>query len=139
MIKELTIDDNDRFLYLGNLIKENFAKTNNLGKILNSETENVYGYYVDNLLIGFIYISITVEAIDIVDIVVDESNRRKGIASLLINYVVDNHKDINKIFLEVNENNIPAIRSYEKNGFEVISTRKKYYGNDSALVMKRDV
>ena len=139
MIKELSINDIDKFLYLGSLIKSDFSKTNDLNKIVNSDNEMVYGYFINDELVGFIYITKTIDSIDIVDIVVDEKNRRKGIASLLINYVVDNNKDINNIFLEVNEHNAGAIKTYKRNGFEIISRRKKYYGNDDAIVMKRDV
>ncbi len=139
MIRELNINDIDKFLYLGNLIKSDFSKTNDLKKIIDSDSEEVYGYFINDELVGFIYITKTIDSIDIVDIVVDEKNRRKGIASLLINYVVDNNKDINSIFLEVNEHNVGAIETYKKNGFETISIRKKYYGNDDAIVMKRDV
>ncbi len=139
MIKELSINDIDKFLYLGSLIKSDFSKTNDLNKIVNSDNEKVYGYFINDELVGFIYVTKTIDSIDIVDIVVDEKNRRKGIASLLINYVVDNNKDINSIFLEVNEHNVGAIETYKKNGFETISIRKKYYGNDDAIVMKRDV
>jgi ribosomal-protein-alanine N-acetyltransferase len=139
MIRELNINDIDKFLYLGNLIKSDFSKTNDLKKIIDSDSEEVYGYFINDELVGFIYITKTIDSIDIVDIVVDEKNRRKGIASLLINYVVDNNKDINSIFLEVNEHNEGAIKTYNKNGFETVSIRKKYYGNDDAIVMKRDV
>ncbi len=139
MIKELSINDIDKFLYLGSLIKSDFSKTNDLNKIVKSDNEKVYGYFINDELVGFIYVTKTIDSIDIVDIVVDEKNRRKGIASLLINYVVDNNKDINSIFLEVNEHNVGAIETYKKNGFEIISIRKKYYGNDDAMVMKRDV
>ena len=139
MIRELNINDKDKFLCLGSLIKSDFSKTNDLNKILDSSSEEVYGYFMEDELVGFIYISKTVDSIDIIDIVVDEKVRRKGIASLLIDYVVNNNKDINKIFLEVNEHNDPAIETYKKNGFETISVRKKYYGDDDAIVMKRDV
>jgi len=139
MIKELSINDIDKFLYLGSLIKSDFSKTNDLKRIIESDNEMIYGYFINDELVGFIYITKTIDSIDIVDIVVDEKNRRKGIASLLINYVVDNNKDINSIFLEVNEHNEGAIETYKKNGFETISIRKKYYGNDDAIVMKRDV
>ena len=41
--------------------------------------------------------------------------------------------------LEVNEHNKEAINLYKKNGFVEINRREKYYGNDDALIMKRDV
>ena len=139
MIKELTIKDKNRFIELGSLIKSDFNKTNDLEKIINSDSEDVIGYYDNNLLVAFIYYSKSFETIDIVDIVVDENYRRRGIASELINYLVNKYEDINSIFLEVNEKNESAIKTYEKNGFVLINRRNKYYGEDDALIMKRDV
>ena len=139
MIKEIGLEDKYSFLYLGSLIKSDFEKTNDLEKILESTSEKIYGYYQGDLLIGFIYISKSFENVDIIDIVVDGEYRRKGIASAMISFIVDNYKDINSIFLEVNENNIAAIETYRKNNFEVINVRNNYYGSDAAIVMKRDV
>ena len=139
MIKELTIQDNEKFLYLGGLIKSGFGKTNDLSKILESENEYIVGHYEGDKLVGFLYYSKSFDTIDIIDVVVDEEFRRRGIATGLIRYVVNNYGDINTVFLEVNEKNKAAIEAYEKNGFEVISRRKKYYGKDDALIMKRDV
>ena len=46
---------------------------------------------------------------------------------------------LNKITLEVNENNKIAINFYKKNNFYEINCRRNYYGDDSAIIMKRDV
>ncbi len=42
------------------------------------------------------------------------------------------------MFLEVNENNIPAIKLYQKLHFEVIYTRKHYYQDEDAYIMRYD-
>ena len=139
MIKELTIEDKNRFLYLGSLIKSGFGNTNDLRRILESESQYIVGYYENDKLVGFLYYSKSFDTIDIIDIVVDEPCRGRGIATELIKHVVNSYGDINTLFLEVNEKNKSAIRAYEKNGFQVISRRKKYYGRDDALIMKRDV
>ena len=76
---------------------------------------------------------------DIVNIVVDREVRKQGIATKLINYVIDLFDDIDNVMLEVNENNIPAISLYKKNKFEIINKRNNYYGSDAALIMKRVV
>ena len=57
MIKELTIDDKDRFLYLGSLIKADFSKTNDLEKIVESDSEHVIGFYLEEGMVAFIYYS----------------------------------------------------------------------------------
>ena len=41
------------------------------------------------------------------------------------------------ITLEVRESNLPAIKLYEKFGFEIVNTRKKYYGEENAYLMGR--
>ena len=48
-------------------------------------------------------------------------------------------KGVKTLFLEVNENNAPAIKTYEKFGFSVYNTRKNYYKGASALCMKMDL
>ena len=39
--------------------------------------------------------------------------------------------------LEVNENNLEAIRLYSKLGFNEISVRERYYGSDTAIIMEK--
>ncbi len=139
MVNKITLKDVGRFYSLGELVNSKFKNLYNLDNILNSEYDYLLGYYDDNLLNGFIHFSKMYETVDIVNIVVDESIRKKGIASKLISEVVNYFSDVTYIMLEVNENNIPAINLYKKNNFYVINRRKNYYGNEDALIMKRDV
>ena len=46
-------------------------------------------------------------------------------------------EEYSRIMLEVNENNNPAIRLYNKLGFKEISLRERYYGEDTALIMEK--
>ena len=65
--------------------------------------------------------------------------RNIGIASQLLTEVIRYCKNLNlkSIYLEVNENNFPAIHLYEKYGFKRIGLRKKYYNNtDNAILME---
>ena len=49
----------------------------------------------------------------------------------------NNLNDVSNITLEVNINNISAIKLYEKNGFKVVSKRENYYnGVDGYLMLK---
>ena len=79
------------------------------------------------------------ENIDIVNIVVDKDYRRKGIGNSLLKYIINLFDDVTGIMLEVNEHNESAINLYSVNNFKVINRRKKYYGNDDALIMRREV
>lgn len=139
MIKEVVLEDKEKYFELGSLINTNFAKLYNLEDILKDKYDKVYGYYEDTKLVGFIHIKVLYETIEIINIVVMPNYRRRGIASMLIEYIISNINDVKEILLEVNENNKSAISVYNKNGFKVISERKRYYNYDTALVMKRDV
>lgn len=57
--------------------------------------------------------------------------RRKGEGVQLLNQMFEyaRKNNVQKIFLDVAENNIPAIKLYEKMGFEFSHRRKGYYQN----------
>jgi ribosomal-protein-alanine N-acetyltransferase len=98
--------------------------------------------YIDNQnVLGFLIIEETVDESNVILLYVDKNNRRKKIASYLMDYFIseiDNSKP--RILLEVSENNNAAIYLYDKFGFKVINVRKKYYSDGSnALVMERMV
>ncbi len=139
MVDKIVLDELDRFNELGIQVNSNFVNLFSLNDILNSEFDYVYGYYLDSKLVGFIHLNKMYENIDIVNIVVDKDYRRKGIGNSLLKYVINLFDDVTGIMLEVNEHNESAINLYSVNNFKVINRRKKYYGNDDALIMKRDV
>lgn len=139
MVSNVLIDDLKRFNELGSVINSNFSNLFNLKALIDSSYDYVYGYYDENDLVGFIHITKLYETMDIVNIVVEEKFRNRGIGNLLIDYVIKLFDDIESIMLEVNENNNVAISLYEKNGFKIINKRNNYYGADAALIMKRVV
>lgn len=77
---------------------------------------------------------------DITSVAVSDKYRRKGLATELISeferLLPDDTEDI---FLEVRESNTPAVKLYEKNGFEKLSVRKNFYScpRENAVVMKK--
>lgn len=79
---------------------------------------------------------------DITSVAVDENFRRKGLAQKLISEFIKNlPENTDNVFLEVRENNIPAINLYEKCGFEKLSLRKNFYSNphENAVVMVKNL
>ena len=53
--------------------------------------------------------------------------RKRGIASQLLEKIIDACCDEERIILEVRESNIPAICLYEKYGFVKVGIRKNFY------------
>lgn len=96
-------------------------------------------YIIDDHIVGYIQYALYFERAELEYICVDNSYKRKKVASLLMKHMFNDCKKrgcIN-ITLEVNENNIPAILLYKKFNFEQVAIRKKYYKDADALLMER--
>ena len=91
--------------------------------------------------IGLLVFNIIIDEAEIEAIYVIPEERKKGFSKALIDYLIEEciNKKCAKIFLEVNENNDVAISLYKRYGFKIISIRKKYYGNDDALIMCKEL
>ncbi len=139
MISSVTLEYNDSFKDLGLLVNSNFNNVYKLEELTDSIYDFIFGYFINNQLVGFIHVNKLYETMDVVNIVINPDYRNKGIATSLLNYSINYFDDINSVMLEVNENNVAAISLYKKNNFIVINKRNNYYGSDAALIMKRDV
>lgn len=137
MINSLSIKDEEIFLRLGTLLHSNFSNLYDLKSILNSSIHYLYGYYINNELVGFIHFIKSYETLDLLDLVVDERFRNQGVASSLLEYSFLQISNINRILLEVKESNKEAYNLYKKFGFNEIYIRKKYYGSENAIVMEK--
>lgn len=137
MIRSARVEDIPNISNLGNYLNYNFKKTYNLNSYI---TDKNYIILVneDERINGFIIIYKNIDYFEVEAIAVELNNREKGIASNLLNYFLDNYTQKNtSIILEVAVNNEKAVRLYTKFGFKIIHTRKKYYNQIDAYVMKK--
>ena len=122
------IDDNsDEFNYFIKIgwnkknIENQFSKDNNYS----------LGYYeADNLagvLIGDIIKNDKDYDLELHILFVSKDQRRKKIATKLLNYVETNIIKFSQIFIEVAEDNLGAISFYKKNNFVFLNFRHNYY------------
>ena len=97
-------------------------------------------------IIGFSVSRMAADEAEILSIAVAESHRGRGLSSnLLLTHL--GHlagRGVRTVFLEVEENNQPARRLYERAGFTVVGRRERYYPQDggeplNALLMRRDL
>ena len=101
-----------------------------------SDTDSVYNYYDGEKVLGYLEIRLVDGVVDIMNLFVNEEDRRKGIATSLMEEMINN-ENYSRIMLEVNENNNEAMRLYSKLGFKEISLRERYYGEDTAIIMEK--
>ena len=134
MLNKCSLNDINRIKELGKLINNNFDKLNNIEDIINNN--EIIGYYIDNVLIGFIIYKKLYDVTELLYIVVDKIYRNKDIGSLLMEYLI---KISERILLEVRCDNNNAIKLYKKYNFKIINIRKKYYDNMDAYVMELKV
>jgi len=137
MIRTCNSKDYEQIYELGNILHDEYKKLYNLEELCRKEYFHLLVFEENNSIIGFINYTYLDNVIDIVDIVVKEDKRRNKVASQLLNRMISSSKPGDKILLEVNVNNIPALSLYKKFGFEIIHTRKKYYKDEDAYLMER--
>lgn len=101
-----------------------------------NDLDKVYNYYDGEIVLGYLEIRNLDGIVDIMNVYTSPEYRRKGIATSLFNYMFE-HENYTRILLEVNENNNEAIRLYSKLGFNEISMRERYYGEDTAIIMEK--
>lgn len=101
----------------------------------------VYIYTENNSILGLIHINDIYDRYEINNIYVLEEYRNRGIASKLLEKIIEDGKSNNiiNITLEVRENNINAIKLYKKYNFEEKAIRKGYYNGINGLLMEKEM
>lgn len=98
---------------------------------------------LDNSVIGYICIDQVLDEAHILNLAVDPRYRNMGIATALVDYIVEELKlrACKFVYLEVRASNHTALRLYKNFGFEVAGIRKKYYifPDEDAVIMKLEV
>lgn len=102
--------------------------------LLNDNSYHIQIIEEKGTVIGFIIIKLLYEnLIDIYSIAIKKEYQNRGYGYKLLSRVLKNfHKY--KITLEVSEDNV-AKKLYLKCGFKIDSVRKRYYGNNDAILM----
>jgi len=92
----------------------------------------------DNTAVAFASYVVADDA-ELVFVVTDTAHKRKGYGESLL---AESIKQLGlPCVLEVRESNTPAIKLYEKLGFEFLGARKNFYSNpkENALIYKLDL
>ena len=100
-----------------------------------------YIYEEDNNIFGYVVIDIIYERMEIVDIFVEPLKRNRKIGTNMLKYIIDlaRSKNISNITLEVNMNNVFAIKLYQNLGFKKVAMRKSYYEGIDGILMELEL
>ncbi len=109
------------------IFKEELANTNSMYLVLKYENE----------IVSFGGIKIILDEADIMNIVTKKDKRNQGFAKFLLNELITIAEEQNckTITLEVDENNLPAIKLYTDFEFKEVGKRKNYYKNGNTAIL----
>ena len=98
-------------------------------------------YVGNNKILGYITYLDIYDRFEISNIYVLREFRGNGIASKMLQFVIDEglNKKINNITLEVNSKNTSAIALYHKYGFKEVAIRSGYYSGTDGILMEKEM
>jgi ribosomal-protein-alanine N-acetyltransferase len=98
----------------------------------------------DGKILGYIGMAFALDEGEITQVVVAEAYRRRGLGEQLLDAIKQEalRRDIHSLVLEVRVSNAPAIRLYEKKGFENQGIRRGFYDapkEDAYIYMMKEL
>ncbi len=130
-IKRMTYDDIEAVLRIEN---ESFSDSWNRESFehsINAEYDYPIAAEYEGETAGYAILRSSIDTADIIRIAVDKKNRRRGIASGLMEALLEYgySTGVKKYMIEVRRHNYAAICLYEGFGFEIFGIRENYYSN----------
>lgn len=128
MFIELTKDNLD-------IINNTFIDKETVKKDLETNPFAKYILLKEEEVIAYIYYSYIYDRCEINQIEVLKEKRNLGYGTKILKYLTE--KVEMPITLEVNKENIPAIKLYKKLGFKNVAIRRGYYNGVDGILMER--
>lgn len=137
---EISLMTEENYRIIAIIAKENLAEAwseETYFKQISNPNDHTYLAYFDGKPAGFLSMWYVTGEVEINNIAVSESFRRKGVAKALFSAACKDIPNGSSWFLEVRQSNTAAISLYEKMGFEQAGIRKNFYSEptENALIM----
>ena len=102
------------------------------------ECTKVFGLLLANYVIGICVLQIVLDEAHINYFAVNQKYRKKGFGSYFMSNLIKKCKKlkINKLLLEVSQNNLNAENFYNRFDFNTVGTRKNFYKDGSNALLK---
>ena len=98
----------------------------------------VIGLFLYNLVIGICVFHVILDEAQINFFVIDQKYRKQGFGSYLMSYLIkqcEKH-NVQKLLLEVSQNNVTAEKFYSRFDFSTVGIRRNYYKDGSDALLK---
>ena len=103
----------------------------------NSQTDSVWIYELNKIIIGFLITQRCLNEVSILNLAIDKKYQNNGFGKKITSQYLSLLPINSVVFLEVNKNNFIAQKVYAALNFEKIDYRKNYYNNsEDALIMR---
>ena len=102
------------------------------------EDIKIYGLLISNLPIGICVFQVILDEAHINYFVVKQKYRKRGFGSYFMSHLIKKCKklNINRLLLEVSQNNLIAEKFYNRFDFHTVGRRKNYYKDGSDALLK---
>ena len=102
------------------------------------EKNKIFGLLFSNSLVGICVCQEVLDEAQIKYFVVKKKFRERGFGTFLMSYLIKRCKNINinKLILEVSQNNTIADKFYDRFNFYTVGIRKNYYADGSNALLK---
>lgn len=111
--------------------------------VLGNKPFHVFGIRHETELVGYLTLFAADWEMEILNIAVNPSHRRRGHARRMLDHVLHlcRKMGIKRGYLEVRRSNIPAQSLYAASGFKEVGVRKRYYpdNREDAIIMRLDM
>lgn len=96
---------------------------------------------MSGIITGYAIAWIVAGELQINSIAVKNDFRRKGFGRMMLDHLTCNSSSekISAVYIEVRKKNLEAINFYKSYGFTETGLRKKYYGDDDAILMEKKI
>ena len=98
----------------------------------------VFGLLIENLLIGICVLQVVIDEAQIHYFVVKQEFRKKGFGSHFMKFLINKCQklNINRLLLEVSQDNEIAENFYSRFDFNTVGIRRNYYKDGSDALLK---
>lgn len=139
-IKDMSLEDLDQIMILE---KACFSVPWTRDAFENEITKNMLAHYIvlieDDVIVGYGGVWYVMDEGHITNVAIHPDYRKKGYGKVLVYEMMKRaiEGNLRQMTLEVRVSNVPAIKLYEKMGFESVGIRPKYYSDnhEDAMIM----